>query len=162
MADLDISGVHFLIVEDSKHMRTLIKTILSSFGCRKLAEAEDGAQAFAVMKNFPPDIIICDWEMDPLDGVEFVRMVRTSSDSPNPLVPVIMVTAYTEASRVNEARDAGINEFLGKPISATSLYSRIKAIIEKPRPFIRTKSYVGPDRRRRQSESYVGTDRRAG
>ncbi len=160
MADLDITGIHFLIVEDSKHMRTLIKTILGSFGCRQIAEADDGADAFTVMKNFPPDIVICDWEMEPLDGIEFVRMVRTSSDSPNPLVPIIMVTAYTEASRVSEARDAGINEFLGKPISATTLYSRVKAIIEKPRAFIRAGAYVGPDRRRRVSDNYPGTNRR--
>lgn len=161
MANLDISGVYFLIVEDNRNMRTLLKTILNSFGCRHIAEADDGADAFAVMKNFPPDIVICDWEMEPLDGVEFVRMVRTGADSPNPLVPIIMVTAYTEAARVNVARDAGINEFLGKPISANSLYNRVRAIIERPRPFIRAKSYVGPDRRRRESDGFLGAERRS-
>ena len=76
-------------------------------------------------------------------------MVRSGEDSPNPYVPIIMLTGHTELHRVCEARDAGVNEFLAKPISAKALYSRVASIIEFPRPFIRTKSYFGPCRRRR-------------
>ena len=96
------------------------------------------------------DVLIVDWHMQPLDGLDFVRLVRTASDSPNPYVPIIMLTGYTEYARVVEARDAGINEFLAKPISAKSLYLRFAAIIDNPRPFIRTKKYFGPDRRRQE------------
>ena len=98
--------------------------------------------------------------MEPLDGLDFVRLVRTAKDSPNPYVPIIMLSGYTEYRRVTEARDAGINEFLAKPISARALYLRFASIIDNPRPFIRTKSYFGPDRRRQNLGAPRGTKER--
>ena len=98
--------------------------------------------------------------MSPLDGMDFVRMVRTGNDSPNQYVPIIMLTGHTEMNRVLEARDSGVHEFLAKPISAKSLYARIRAIIENPREFVRTSMYFGPNRRRRQSATYNGSERR--
>jgi DNA-binding response OmpR family regulator len=74
--------------------------------------------------------------------------VRTAKDSPNPYVPIIMLSGFTEHRRITEARDAGINEFLAKPISAKSIYQRVATIIDNPRPFIRAKNFFGPDRRR--------------
>jgi DNA-binding response OmpR family regulator len=156
----NIERVNFLIIEDNKHMSVMVKTILTAFGARNILEASDGADAFKVLKHFPADIIICDWVMQPLDGIDFVRMVRTSADSPNPYVPIIMLTGYTEMHRVTEARDAGVNEFLAKPVSAKKLYSRIVAIIEHNRNFIKNKQFFGPDRRRKALESYRGDERR--
>jgi DNA-binding response OmpR family regulator len=106
------------------------------------------------------DIIITDLEMKPLTGIEFVDLVRTSRKSPNPYIPVIMVTAFTDRERVEKARDHGVTEFLAKPFTVESLLSRLAAIIEKPRAFVRTADYFGPDRRRRASTSYNGPERR--
>ena len=100
--------------------------------------------------------------MSPLDGLDFVRLVRTGNDSPNKFVPIVMLTGHTETHRVMEARDCGVNEFLAKPNSARGLYARIRQIIDNPRPFIQTSRYFGPDRRRRQITNYQGPDRRAG
>ncbi|MEE8129654.1 MAG: hypothetical protein V3T48_05170, partial [Vicinamibacterales bacterium] len=85
----------------------------------------------------------------PLNGLDFVRMVRFGKESPNRYVPIIMLTGHTELHRVCEARDAGVNEFLSKPVSAKAVYSRIASIIENPRMFVHTKTYFGPCRRRR-------------
>lgn len=159
MAGYNIERLNFLVVDDNKHMRALVKGILHALGTRNVHEAGDGADAFKELRHFPADIIICDWNMSPLDGLDFVRLVRTAKDSPNPFVPIIMLTGHTEMARVVEARDAGVHEFLAKPISAKGLYSRIKAIIDRPRPFVRTGTYFGPDRRRRQVE-YKGRERR--
>ncbi|WP_299439598.1 response regulator [uncultured Rhodospira sp.] len=156
-----LERLNFLIVDDNKHMRALVKTILYALGSRQVREAGDGADAFKELRHFPADIIICDWNMSPLDGLDFVRLVRTGKDSPNPFVPIIMLTGFTEMFRVVDARDAGVHEFLAKPISAKSLYSRIKAIIDRPRPFVRTKTYFGPDRRRRTID-WKGAERRKG
>lgn len=156
----NIERVNFLIIEDNKHMSVMVNTILTAFGARNIIEASDGADAFKVLKHYPADIIICDWVMQPLDGIDFVRMVRTSKDSPNPFVPIIMLTGYTEMHRVTEARDAGVNEFLAKPVSAKSLYSRIQAIIEHNRQFIKIKNFFGPDRRRKDVSNYQEADRR--
>ncbi len=159
-ADYNIERLNFLIVDDNKHMCTLVKTILNAFGVRNVVEAVDGADAFKVLKHFPADIIICDWVMQPLDGLDFVRLVRTGKDSPNPYVPVIMLTGHTEMHRVMEARDAGVSEFLAKPVSPKKLYARIRSIIEHQRSYIKTKSYFGPDRRRQSLASYKGSERR--
>ena len=155
----NLERLNFLVVDDNRHMRLIVKSILYSFGVRSVVEAEDGADAFRELRTYSADIVICDWKMEPLDGIDFTRMVRTASDSPNPFVPIVMLTGNTEQRRVVEARDAGVTEFLAKPISAKSLYSRIAGIIEHPRPFIRAKHYFGPDRRRKQTKFHC-TDRR--
>lgn len=148
MPDLDISSLNVLVVEDNKYMQTLIKEILRAFRVRNVRTANDGADALKELKTFPADIILCDWQMDPIDGLDFTRMVRTMSDVANPFVAIILITGHTEMSRVFEARDVGVTEFLAKPVSARTLYDRICSVVMHPRTFVRTKTYTGPDRRR--------------
>jgi CheY-like chemotaxis protein len=130
-------------------MRTLMRSLLNSLGVTQTAEAQDGGQGFAIMNEFKPDIVITDLTMQPVDGIELTRMIRTRKDSFNQFVPIIMVTGHTERSRVEAARDAGVTEFIAKPITVQNLTGRISQIVERPRPFIRSGAYVGPDRRRR-------------
>ena len=156
----NLERLNFLIVDDNSHMRSLVRSMLHGLGARYIEEATDGADAYKRLGTYAAGIIICNWQMSPMDGLEFVRLLRTGTGSPNPLIPVILLTAHTEAKRVVEARDAGVTEFLAKPFSAHQLYSRIRAIIEHPRSFIRAKSYVGPDRRRRQDPDFKGSERR--
>ena len=144
----DIERLNFLIVDDNKHMTMLVKNLIHALGSRNVSEANDAAEAFTELTHFPADIIIVDYQMQPLDGLDFVRLVRTGSDSPNPYVPIIMLTGHTEMSKVLNARDAGVNEFLAKPLSARSLYARIQKIISQPREFVKTRTFFGPDRRR--------------
>jgi len=160
MDDYNLERLNFLVVDDNTHMCTLVKGILNALGVKNVVEASDGADAFKELRHFSADIIIVDWNMEPLDGIDFTKMVRTASDSPNPFVPIIMLTGHTEMNRVLEARDSGVHEFLAKPISVKGLYSRIRSIIERPRPFIRSGPYFGPDRRRRDNPAYMGGERR--
>jgi len=148
MPDLDISALNVLVVEDNKYMQTLIKEILRAFRVRNVRTDNDGADALKELKTFPADIILCDWQMDPIDGLDFTRMVRTMSDVANPFVAIILITGHTEMSRVFEARDVGVTEFLAKPVSARTLYDRICSVVMNPRTFVRTRTYTGPDRRR--------------
>jgi DNA-binding response OmpR family regulator len=96
------------------------------------------------------------------DGLELTQMIRQPGANANPYVPIIMITGHTEKTRVTAARDAGVTEFLAKPISAKALYQRIVNVVANPRPFIRTKTYFGPDRRRSVTSTYVGPERRKG
>lgn len=146
----NLERLKFLIVDDNKHMRKLVKSVLYALGVSDLVEAEDGTSAIEQLKSHSADLIICDWNMAPMDGLEFVKKVRAGGDSLDPHVPIILVTGYTEMARVVEARDSGVHEILAKPISAQSLYSRVKTIIENPRTFVDTETYIGPDRRRQQ------------
>ena len=151
-----------LIVEDNRHMRSLLRELLSSVGIREIAEAADGQSAIEQLRTRSPDLVLTDLTMAPVDGLELVRHVRTHEDSPNPFLPVIMVSGHTERHRVEAARDAGVTEFLAKPVTARKLFSRIVEIMERPRAFVRCDGYFGPDRRRRQAETYAGPWRRAG
>ena len=148
-ASYNLSQVRFLIVEDNVNMIALVRSILQSLGAKTIYEAADVPTGLDLLHMGNPDIIICDWQMEPMSGLEFVCRIRDEA-SANPYVPIIMLTAHAELDRVKEARDCGVNEFLVKPISAKSLYTRIREIIEHPRDFVRTASYFGPDRRRRQ------------
>lgn len=160
MVDYNLELLRVLIVDDNKHMRSLVRSILSSFGLRDVKVARDGAEAYKLLKSFPADIVICDWRMEPTDGMEFIRMIRTNEDTPNPYVPVIMLTGYTDVEHVVQARDSGVHEFLAKPVSADKLYLRIKAIIENERIFVKAGEYFGPDRRRREGCTHTGTENR--
>lgn len=144
-------NVHALVVDDNSHMRRIISTMLRGFGINKVYEAADGADAFEVLKGAHVDIVFVDYMMTPLDGIDFTRLVRNSTDLPNRFVPIVMITAHTERRNILMARDAGITEFCRKPVSAKDLLLRIRAIIEQPRPFVRTKRFLGPDRRRRDT-----------
>jgi two-component system, chemotaxis family, chemotaxis protein CheY len=150
-----------LIVDDNHHMINIVKTILRGFGIKHFYEARDAAEAFDIVKSDVIDLVIVDYQMDLLDGTDFIRLVRTADDSPNPFVPVVMLTAYSERSKVENARDAGVTEFCAKPVTATELYRKVAAVINTPRPFVRTANYFGPDRRRRTDPNFRGAERRA-
>ena len=161
-----MSGYRFdrlkiLVVDDNQHMRKLVVTILQAFGTIQIFEAADGEHAWVILRDANPDVIMLDWQMDGMNGLEFARMVRTSPNSPNPFVPIIMLTGYTQVDHVRQARDAGVNEFLAKPVSVKAILTRLISVIEHPRPFVRTKAYFGPCRRRRGNDEYRGPERRA-
>jgi two-component system chemotaxis response regulator CheY len=160
-----MSGVGFetlktLIVEDNAHMRALLRALLSSAGVKDIAEAAHGQAAIDQLWERKSDLVLSDLAMEPMDGLEFTRHVRNHAQSPNPFVPIIMITGHTEKRRVEAARDAGVTAFLAKPITAQNLFSHIAEIVEHPRAFVRCNSYFGPDRRRRQVENYAGPRRR--
>ena len=150
-----------LLVDDNQYMRRLLAEILRAVGVHSIFEAGDGAEGLKTMRNFPIDIVMTDLSMQPMDGVEFVRLLRTSPDSPNPMVPVIMITGHSTMTRVNEARNAGVNEFLTKPLTARGVIERLHQAVEHQRPFIQSSSYFGPDRRRKTDPAYDGPRRRA-
>lgn len=160
VADYNIENLKFLVVDDDANMRHLITAILSSLGVKNTMTAGSVDKGFGQLDEFEADIVICDLRMEPLDGIEFTKMIRNHDTSPNRYVPIIMLTGHSELSAVEEARDAGVNEFMAKPVSATKLYAKIKRIIEHPRDFVRTKDYFGPDRRRHQDPDYDGPERR--
>ena len=160
MSHAAMSRLTVLIVDDNKHMITIVKTLLRGFGISHFLEANDAPEAFDIFRSEHIDFIIVDYLMDILDGTDFVRLVRTGDDSPNPYVPIIMLTAYSERSKVIAARDAGVTEFCAKPVTAKELFRKVRSIVNSPRPFVKTATYFGPDRRRVKSEHYRGPERR--
>ncbi len=147
----DFSRLKVLVVDDNQYMRSVFREFLRALGVApdNIRECSNGEEAIDVSGAFMPDLIISDYLMEPMDGFELARRIRRDEDSPNPYVPIILCTGYTELGQVTAARDAGVNEVLAKPITANTLYRRIRTIIEEPRQFVQLDSFFGPDRRRK-------------
>lgn len=157
----ELDRLRVLIVDDNHHMIKIVKTLLRGFGVKQLVEAKDAAEAFNHLRTGFVNLIIVDYQMNLLDGVEFVRLVRLGRDVPDPGIPIIMLSAYSDKGRVMAARDAGVTEFCCKPVTATELWLKLSACLAKPRDFVRVGGFSGPDRRRR-GRGYAGPDRRGG
>lgn len=160
MSYYDLRKVNILVVDDSGFMIKLLKTILRGLAVGAVEECSDSAAVIDYLRDSQPDIVFLDLDMPGIDGLEVARQIRKGEDAPNPFVPIIMVTAHTKRINVLQARDAGVTEFLAKPVSARSVYERLATCIEAPRPFVRTAEYYGPDRRRHTEAAYDGPERR--
>ncbi|XBQ16256.1 MAG: response regulator [Oceanicaulis sp.] len=156
----DFSRVQALVVDDNAHMIQIVRSMLLGFGITRTYESRDAAEAFDIARNEAIDFIIVDYQMPLLDGLEFTRMVRTAKDTRNPFIPIILLTAHTERSRIFAARDAGVTEICAKPITAKQLWMKIAAVVNNPRPFVRAPGFFGPDRRRKDGSAPDGGDRR--
>jgi two-component system, chemotaxis family, chemotaxis protein CheY len=126
-----------LVIDDNAHMRSILKELLRAIGVLDVKEAADPVEAFELIKSIPIDLVLVDFSMPIIDGVEFTQMVRTSSDSPNPFMPIVM-----------------------KPVTAKSLMDRINVVVNNPRSFVKGGTYFGPDRRRRKDAKFSGPWRR--
>lgn len=158
--DFDLSTLSFLIVDDNHHMISILREVLRAFGVTQIHGVRDAADAFELSRTTPVDIAIVDYLMDPLDGLDFTRLIRTAADSPNPELPVILLTAYTEWHRVAAARDAGATDVVRKPVSAEVLFQRIQSLLKSNRKFVTSRKYTGPCRRRARPQEFYGRDRR--
>jgi CheY-like chemotaxis protein len=158
---MDLKALRLLVVDDNRHAAEIVKSILASVGAQDIADAGTPDRAFKLMKEMPFDVVVVDQNLGQGDdGIQLVRRIRLDPSSPNPYVPILMLTGYTEQRRVKAARDAGVTEFLSKPFTITGLLRRMDALIHAPRPFVRSADYFGPDRRRRADPDYTGPERR--
>jgi two-component system, chemotaxis family, chemotaxis protein CheY len=153
-------NIKVLIVEDNQPMLELAKSILGTFGIANVLSARNGEEGFKKYCDNNPDLVIADWMMKPMDGISLTRRIRNDPSSPNQFVPVILMTGFSEKRRVIQARDAGVTEFLVKPFNARDLYRRISQVIERPRQFVRSEDFFGPDRRRKSTDEYLGDMKR--
>ena len=129
-------------------MRSVVKNLCWGLGISEFAQAETVEPALEVLARKSIDLVVTDWHMEPTDGLTFVKYLRNDPDSPNPYMPIIMLTGHGDRERVCEARDVGVNMFMAKPISAKAMYERLVWMINHPLPYIRTNNYFGPDRHR--------------
>ena len=137
--------VKALVVDDSGVTRKIVRGLLGEAGIAQIEEAEDGVEAIRHLNNFHADVVVCDMNMLPLDGIEFTRLVRNSADSPNPYVPIIMLTGDASERNWDRAIKAGVHDFVAKPVTAKDLKERILAILENPAPFVREGRNLRPD-----------------
>lgn len=158
---VSLSRVRFLIVDDNTHAVNLVKAMLRGFGADQLYDAQTVDAAQRRMKITPCDIVILDYMLGAEEGVTFARWLRNDPDSPAPYTPIILLTGHADRPKIVAARDAGVNEFCVKPVTPADLMKRIAWVIDRARPFVRSQTYFGPDRRRHDDPNYRGPERRA-
>lgn len=156
---INLSALSILLIEDTAPMRKILVSVLEILGFKKIYAAGSGEEGFRMLKDYNPDIVVTDWMMEPIDGLDLIAMIRTAPGVPNRSVPVILITGYAATEKVKRARDQGMTEFLVKPFTAKELAARITHVINKPRDFVETPKFTGPDRRRREN-GYQGPVRR--
>jgi len=136
--------VTILLADDSETMSSMIGSVLRALGSGRVLTVANGLDALQILTAERVDLVITDWRMQPVDGLELVRRMRSGTEQQDRFVPIIMMTAYTEPERVTQALEAGVSDILVKPVTVDLLCKRLTRLIEKPRPFIKTDSYFGP------------------
>jgi len=158
MTNQYLADINVLVVDDQEFIRSMVRIMLRALGCENVYDATNGEDAWEMLQSRSIDLVIADWSMSPMTGVELTHLIRNDANSPNTYLPVIMISGFADRQRIIKARDSGINEFVVKPLSANALFGRVENVIEYPRAFVRTETFFGPDRRRKDHQ--VENDRR--
>ena len=119
--------MRILLVDDSKTMRSIQKSVLSQIGHTEIEEACDGQDALSKVGAFQPELMLVDWNMPNMDGITFVKHIRQTDKT----TPIIMVTTESEKTRVIEAIKAGVNNYVVKPFTPDALSQRINETLNK-------------------------------
>ena len=146
-----LDGLKVLVVDDERTMRQVTRSLLQAIGVKNIRDACDGLSGLEAICSWGPDIVVLDWKMPNVSGLDFVRRVRSPQDFPYPDVPIIMLTAFGERSRVMEAVELGVNEFLLKPVSTKALHGRLLSILTKPRRMVKKGQRYIPEPRKMSS-----------
>ncbi len=160
MSDYDFGLFSCLVADDSPYLRTLLSASLRALGVGNVKTVEDGGAGIEFLKLVQSDpmkagmqnvdIVFSNWQMSPVDGMMLLRWVRRHKESTNRFIPFVMVTGYADKEKVREARAMGATEMLAKPFSVVNLGQRLLQVVNKPRKFVHTSNYFGPDRRRKK------------
>ncbi|MBW8735239.1 MAG: response regulator [Asticcacaulis sp.] len=166
LGKIDCARVAVLVVEDNDASRRLVIELLRATGFENVNFARDAEDAIAQMQGHNPDILLLDWNLPGISGLDLVRHIRAAAhkDDPrfsNPDIPIVMLTARQRARDVTAARNAGVNAFVVKPFSTTALLRAVCGSLTRKRRFVASQAYTGPDRRRRRAETYPGLLQRA-
>lgn len=118
--------IKILIVDDFKTMRRIIRNLLKELGFSNVVEAEDGSMALGILKREPFDLVISDWNMPKMQGIDLLKRIRQDESMEH--LPVLMITAEAKKEQVIEAAKNGINGYIVKPFNAATLKEKIERI----------------------------------
>lgn len=150
----------FLIADEDHRLSLVLKTMLGEMGFTNAQVTRSGQDVVSMLADNSFDFLITEWNIQHFDGIELISRIRRDSGSPNPTLPIIMLTGRAEQSDVIAARDNGINEYVIKPFSAKTIYNRLERIVEFPRNFVAARDFIGPDRRHKSKPPEGISERR--
>lgn len=157
---VNLRKVTILIVDPNEFSRTFIKSICRNLHFGNILTTANTNEAFELLKANAVHLIVCDWALAPLSSIEFSKQVRNSQMANN-AVPIIILTSTGSPEAIVAARDAGVDDYLTRPIVMRRLLNSFVSVLCLPRTFIKSKTYVGPNRRRKKMP-HNGPERRAG
>jgi CheY-like chemotaxis protein len=157
---MQLRDTRFLVVDDHQPMREILKSLLYGLGVRQVTEARDAAEAYELLSHSAFDLLLTDYDMGEETGVQLAHRLRRTAALANRRIPIIMITGRSEGRVILAARDAGVDEYLVKPLTAAALCQKVEATLTRRRPFVDTAAYRGPDRRS-CGVAYAGPERRA-
>ena len=149
-----------LIIDESQHMISVIADLLRRYGFSEIAHAHDPDEADRMLKRTRYGLILCDLLTGDRNGVDLVSTIRHEAAGTNRTTPVVFMTAQADRMTIFGARDASANEIIRKPFTASQLFKKIKSILDHPRDFVASKTFTGPDRRRRDVPELPAGERR--
>lgn len=159
--DETVEHLRVLVADPNSQLREIIRDILlRGIGVQEVIECRDGDEALTILRDLGADVVLADTVMERLGGIELTKRIRDGAEGIDPFLPVIVMSNRAEISEIIAARDAGTTEYLAKPLSAKILDLRLHAVVERPRPFVRSDDFFGPDRRRHDEQGFQGKDRR--
>ncbi|MBI3445432.1 MAG: response regulator [Magnetospirillum sp.] len=126
-AAVDLGSLKVLIIDDQEFVRTIVKKMLQQIGIGAVVEAHDGNSGLEVAEREQPDVAICDVQMRPMDGFGFVKMLRALPFGRD--LPVVMLTAHTDAATVARAKELRVDAFLAKPVLPPALKEKIVKVV---------------------------------
>lgn len=127
----DISKMTVLVVDDNDFMRDLVASMLREIGFREIVHAGDGEAALQKVRSDDPELILCDVDMEPMNGLDFVERLRRNQMPPAKQTPVILLTSHSEAEIVQRAIKLGVNAYVVKPVKRNQLEARIATVLDK-------------------------------
>jgi two-component system chemotaxis response regulator CheY len=146
--DKHLQELNILIADSNQYMRRITRTMLMNLGAKSVIESTDGLATLEMIRTSDPDVLLLDWDLPVLDGMEVMRIVRSPGVFPRPNLPIIMLTTRGERSLVVAALRGGAHEFLLKPTSPKALLDRLTSIVLNPRPMVKIGDYYVPEPRR--------------
>lgn len=159
---VNLRDLVILVADPNAYARRITNGMLRGFGANKVLEVEQALSLFQVLTSQKIDILLCDTRLPPHGGLMLTRTIRRNTNNENRTIPILLMSSDTGETTIKNARDAGANMVVAKPMSPSSLYDRLSWIAFNPRPFIDTATYFGPDRRFKIEGYPGGVGRRKG
>ncbi len=129
MPNPSYKDIKVLVIDDQPFIRNVVTQLLRQIGFSEISHAEDGATGLKAVERFHPDLVVCDIEMEPVDGIGFLQGLRERPDSQHAAIPVIFLTRHAEADLVKRAKALGVNAFVLKPPNLKSLKERVDFVL---------------------------------
>jgi two-component system, chemotaxis family, chemotaxis protein CheY len=160
--NMNLRDLVILVADQSSYMSMLIHSMLRGFGSNRVLEVRNSLSVFQALIGQKVDILICDSRLPPHGGLALTNTIRGKTDNEHRTIPILIMASDSRESTIKQARDAGANMVIAKPISPANLYDRLSWVAFNPRKFVDTANYFGPDRRYKIEGFPKGIGRRKG